>query len=1000
LAVDKKDKKKPDVEEDEEKIMAEEARLQKEEEKELRRIQLEEARARQVQRKREEEETDRERQLEIESSHEESLRENEERTYNQSLRGRIANKLGRGKYQKSPQASDEEDGRKQATGKGGSPINPNIIVNTGKETAGFGPILIIIFAYMIWGFDLTPYFGGRYVGFNFSTLLITQTNWYAVVTSGAIVAFLAWSIMTNMFEPHRQFVFFGAFMALALLYSRIYYRLEFANVTIPYFSIIVLAVLALIGLVVLHRNGYDYVASETFCYAVMALTFSFFFINWSWTKDVKAVLHVIFIIGFYFYLYFQPQINKSQLYIFTSLFLVGDFFLYSLNFGNVVLSYFPILVLISSYYLAQFTGSKFARGNLFLLVIAMVFFIIFSPTIAESSEEGTSFERAEATQGAKGFLGGIGESVSNFWGTLKKGVGKQLDTATGGLISDQYGGFVEKNQFEPLGVVFERVKAAQPRFYTDEPVTIWGTIKSRTLSDPVNVQFTCFMFKDNKPIEADKASTNPETKDIIIPDKPFTVYTLEEKDVECTFNKNKLQAGTNTLILAATYNFPTIAYRKVYFIDAERHRAMIRENLDPLKEFGITDKTPKAIATNGPVEIGVGIQDLIPVSDKGTSPALFITLTNRGKITDSKNNPVGQWVGKISEIKELNVVLPKGITIDAGNLENCRPVKFKPFSKQECFTSCISVCAKTCERYQDDSEKSECIDRCNIEKSDTTKRCNDDCDNLFKSDIGAEDYTGYQLAVDDIERRKDVKDFKDLASGRFLTFSCRLNINKNDVLENAPITTKFIRIRARYNYLIESQVPVTVEQAPTIAPTPITYAPSNTELDVYLRNKKSPMEGLGQCIKNAEQKTNVPSIVMLGVAGQESRFGSSGLALNSKNIFSITCGNYDKSDKCTLPNKQDCCKSSTTYKGTVLSFRQYQDFCESVNDFADFISNPSGRFAGSMQYVKEPEKMVQEISKAGYAEEGQQWADAVIKIMKDTQTQITNIAQAQPQPTS
>jgi len=53
-----------------------------------------------------------------------------------------------------------------------------------------------------------------------------------------------------------------------------------------------------------------------------------------------------------------------------------------------------------------------------------------------------------------------------------------------------------------------------------------------------------------------------------------------------------------------------------------------------------------------------------------------------------------------------------------------------------------------------------------------------------------------------------------------------------------------------------------------------------------------------------------------------------------------------------------------------------------------------------MQYVKEPEKMVQEISKAGYAEEGQQWADAVIKIMKDTQTQITNIAQAQPQPTS
>src|SRR3989338_3807560 len=657
----------------------------------------------------------------------------------------------------------------------------------------------------------------------------------------------------------------------------------------------------------------------------------------------------------------------------------------------------------------------------------MVFFIIFSPTIAESSEEGTSFERAEATQGAKGFLGGIGESVSNFWGTLKKGVGKQLDTATGGLISDQYGGFVEKNQFEPLGVVFERVKAAQPRFYTDEPVTIWGTIKSRTLSDPVNVQFTCFMFKDNKPIEADKASTNPETKDIIIPDKPFTVYTLEEKDVECTFNKNKLQAGTNTLILAATYNFPTIAYRKVYFIDAERHRAMIRENLDPLKEFGITDKTPKAIATNGPVEIGVGIQDLIPVSDKGTSPALFITLTNRGKITDSKNNPVGQWVGKISEIKELNVVLPKGIAIDAGNLENCRPVKFKPFSKQECFTSCISVCAKTCERYQDDSEKSECIDRCNIEKSDTTKRCNDDCDNLFKSDIGAEDYTGYQLAVDDIERRKDVKDFKDLASGRFLTFSCRLNINKNDVLENAPITTKFIRIRARYEYLVKSQVPVTVEHpysyttdyvpfedidvSPYIKQRPSQELypgyPSGTDIDTYFKSKNSELAGHGQCIKDIESEKGIPAIVTLGIAnlesdksgGQWSKF--SGLAQLNYNLFGIKCPESSQSyqdyinNVCQFADKKQCCKgySKTSadiiYEPTAKNiYRAYTNYCESVKDFARFISTE--RYKTAMGYTNNPEEMVRQLGKARYASDPA-WADKVIARMKTIQDDIRKV---------
>ena len=487
----------------------------------------------------------------------------------------------------------------------------------------------------------------------------------------------------------------------------------------------------------------------------------------------------------------------------------------------------------------------------------------------------------------------------------------------------------------------------------------------------------------------------------IEPKRPFTVFTLEEKDVECTFNpdlKNpKFQPGANPITISAQYNFVTSAYQEVRFIDRGRYQAMIKENLDPLQEFGITDKNPKTIYTNGPVDIKEIIQNPVTVDlSSSVLPNLGIKLENRDKITDKQGRTVGQWQGKILNIDELAIVVPKGIKIAGAG---CTPAPFIDFKKEDCLNSCRKTCTDTCEEYDKDKQKDvkdKCLANCldTSAQSVVTRKCNDECDILFKDEEGLTEYSGYQLDTKFIknlpeERRKSV--YEDI--GRFTQFGCRLVLNNDILEEGSSITRKYIRVRAKYNYLLESTYSVPIEQIPSSTTIIyITYTPSNTDIDTYFKEKKSPMEGLGQCMKEAEQRTKVPVLLMLGVAGQENSFAKSQLALQSKNIFSITCGSYVTSGKCKLADKNACCKDWVTYKGTTKSFRQYQDFCESVNDFADLISDPLKLYAEAMKYTGNPVKMVEEMMKAGYAEEGQSWANGVNNIMTEAVARIATIA--------
>ncbi|MAG91551.1 hypothetical protein CMO83_02645 [Candidatus Woesearchaeota archaeon] len=473
------------------------------------------------------------------------------------------------------------------------------------------------------------------------------------------------------------------------------------------------------------------------------------------------------------------------------------------------LQFVPVLVLLVLWYcMSKAQDNSYATWSAYFIVLIFVISVI--PAFADTSQSALF----EPKKGAdyKDFFGQFGDSIRDI-------IEGRLDIATAGL----YRGNVEQNQYESLGVYFGNLRAADPRFYTDDPITVWGTIRSKTYQDAVIVNFSCYRWKDNtKKIYADK----------IVPNFKFPIFTLEEVDTECTFfpslEKSKdIKPGPNIITFAAEYNFGTDAYLKSYFIDRDRFRANARENIDPLSQFGIKDKNPVAVFTNGPVEIGLGTgESLITVSEGyAVKPSIDITLTNRQEIKDKDKNIITRWEGKIKNITELILLVPPGIEIS--NLDKCKEkdieekikcpcsMPFKEYDETkckktcedllfECNTACVDSYIKT--DPGDVPGRLSCVNECKT----SNEKCNSECDFLFKP-TGEEnlqgDYKGYALDVGSLEFRDLNKDID-----KHRSFRCRFDPSPG-VLDDTPITTKYFRVRAKYNYLIENSVQINVEQS-------------------------------------------------------------------------------------------------------------------------------------------------------------------------------------------
>ncbi|HLC60397.1 MAG TPA: glucosaminidase domain-containing protein [Candidatus Nanoarchaeia archaeon] len=880
--------------------------------------------------------------------------------------------------------------------------------------------LFISLALVIWLVDMIPpnfpvigrWLGQPYAGFEISSSGLLNISLVPVITSSFMFIWLYINMVKNIVK--HEYVSFGLGFISILIINNFIKRF-FPTSANWGFSIYlptwqgIWAILYYVGIAALFVGliilaiYFDRKKSQEFpgffSYFFMITVFSFFWINNGWQQNPRAVLHAIFIIAFGFGYIKTHEENPVVWHILIPLLLIVDFYGYGLlwNLGYLWAKFIPIFIVFVISYCYHKTNSGFAILTFIVLVTVI---LILSLDVTAYAESGAFDYKAQSG----------GADFTQFFGTLSKNtkllIERQLVFATGGLYRSQ----VELNQYAPLGVFFKNIRAAQPKFYDDEPVTIWATISARTLSEPVNVSFKCYRKSGNERIEELQNQASQSGK--------FEVSTYEERDVECNFqqspNLKKFEVGSsNNIILSLTYNFATSAYQKMYFIDRDRLRALTRENIDPLKQYGITDLSsssslddtssgPAAVYTNGPVEVATQVQKLVPVDKEPTAVAsvlLGILLQNRNQISDKNGQPIGEWEGKINKINQLAVILPPGITIphfdpsNPNSVKNCNPINFKEYSKTDCISECINL---------------------DVEGK---KKCENECTSLFRDDSSGRDtYTGYQLDVSQIRNNTEVRDID-----RYKTFTCRLTVSK-DVLDNTPITTKFIRIRAKYDYLIEKSYDVVVEKAPIpydeYGPSETGYTPfgdegtdqrnepdvaaTDTEIDAYLTYKKSPLQGIGQCMENAKNRTKVPTAVMVSVALLESKkpkttgFGTlSDLATQSKNLFGVKCTPNWITKKCPTPNEGDkCCR---TYDKSDLdkkyepnapnNYRIYVSRCASVNDFADIISKES-RYRSAMGSTNDPETMITKIGAAGYASDTE-WATKIKLMYRDLQKYLS-----------
>ncbi len=760
-------------------------------------------------------------------------------------------------------------------------------------------------ALFIWMLDLVPedtwligqFLGPEWAGFEWKLLIDNWTiPFVSVFFSAIFFAFMYISLVLNIIEKEGRQVSFGLIFIFVSNYivTKFFPNSVILSFSVPYPKITFALVLLGIGffgwwayksdIKRTKRTGsaFPEFASSVFMYFVI----SFFLVNNGWQGNIRAWFHAIFILAFGFgYIKRMEGGNPIIHRIFIPAFLLIEFFGYGIMWSSdlLALRFIPPFVIITIFYCYvkesnEIEGKRRATYPVLAFILLVTFILVMSLNVAGLESGGNlPFVEKKGTN--------FKELSSQFTSKLRELIEGRLDIATAGL----YTGNVEKNRYESLGVYFANVRAADPQFYTDEPITVWGSIRSKTYKDAVIINFSCYRLKDSKRIRADR----------IVPNLKFPIFTLEEVDTECTFlpkpkgDPLAIPAGANTIIFSADYNFGTDAYLKAYFIDRDRYRAYARENIDPFKEFGIKDTTPKSVFTNGPVEIGMSTgQSLITVSQGyAVKPFIGVTLTNRKEIQDKDKRVITRWEGKIKNITELVILVPPGVKLEnddgADSLQKyCKSrtaeeylkcpcnMPFYEYKIENCRSSCSSnvqdPCVEACkESIKEQVEIQKCADECLSAK----ERCVDECDRLFQSEDGSNTkYKGYALDVGSLQ-------FKDLNKDidKYRSFQCRFNPSP-DVLDKTPITTRYFRARARYNYLLENSVTVTINQAPVIVNESLIQPGFNTQIseekykEVYVNRLNTNEVQFSHIVLEAAKKYNVDYLFVKAIIQTESNW--------------------------------------------------------------------------------------------------------------------------------
>jgi 3D (Asp-Asp-Asp) domain-containing protein len=283
-------------------------------------------------------------------------------------------------------------------------------------------------------------------------------------------------------------------------------------------------------------------------------------------------------------------------------------------------------------------------------------------------------------------------------------VTRQIQIATG----DYYTGEVDRYADAQLGVVVENMKPIEKRFYIGPltkgendielyPVVVTADLRGRSMAIEDCTDYLDGGSEENslyssfdECLEHQQVNVKCGVKDKLIkgnmiPQTPVLLYDLEggAEGLECSipvtsFKSPKSRQSSEIVWINAFFPFTTKAYIKTYFMDGEKKREMKRAKVDIFREFKIFEREPETVYTGGPIRVGIGVLQDLPL-DAGRTTRIGFTVENR-------------WLGKISEVIEIKVITPDNINLlcpfyfdDKGNneytLREDRKRQFKDIEK-------------------------------------------------------------------------------------------------------------------------------------------------------------------------------------------------------------------------------------------------------------------------------------------------------------------------------
>ena len=206
----------------------------------------------------------------------------------------------------------------------------------------------------------------------------------------------------------------------------------------------------------------------------------------------KSAKPIVFVTLFYILLPFLQH--------FIDTYAKSLIFRFSEDVGHLVLEFLltPLAWPIWFFYGLRKSKSKLAHAIAILMILTLAVGVIAAAMETASYQElisslnektGTTVTRKTILTKAQEAWNSIPKSFERFKKNIALEQERTLEYATAGY----YEGKVEENAKEKLGVFIEQIKPAQTSFFDDEEITLWTTLKAKTLDEknPIKIQLEC-----------------------------------------------------------------------------------------------------------------------------------------------------------------------------------------------------------------------------------------------------------------------------------------------------------------------------------------------------------------------------------------------------------------------------------------------------------------------------------------------------------------------------